>query len=114
MTSPKVITGMAFLLLVGLVLSYGLGGIWFGSTTASIFGSLKAYQTYEIFGIFKIPWVNVDFFTVGIPKLLSFNFAFFGGSYEFFRYLAYVFSIGVVWGIVGLAIGVIGNFWSKR
>ncbi len=113
MTSPKVITGMAFLLLVGMVLSYGLGGIWFGSDTASIFGSLKAYQSYTIFGI-TVPWVNLDFFTVGLPKLLSFNFAFFGGGYEFFRYFLYVFSIGVIWGIVGLVIGVIGNLWSRR
>jgi hypothetical protein len=105
---------MAFLLLVGLVLSYGLSGVWFGSGTGSIMGGLKAYETYTVLGIFTIPWVNIDFFTVGIPKLLSFNFAFFGGSYEWIKYLFYVFSIGVIWGIVGLAIGVIGNFWSRR
>ena len=113
MTSPKMISGMVFLLLIGLILSYGLGGIWFNASTSQIFGSLKAYQTYTIFGI-TVPWVNLDFFTVGLPKLFSFDLAFFGSGYEFFRYFLYVFSIGVIWGIVGLVIGVIGNLWSRR
>ncbi len=89
-----------------------MGGVWFDSSTQTIFGTLTAFKTYSVVG-FQIPWVNVEFFTIGIPKLLSFNFAFFGGSYGAFKYGLYVFSIGIIWGIVATLAGLVLNFFKR-
>jgi hypothetical protein len=113
MTSPKMISFAAGVFLIGITLSYIMGGAWFGTDSQSIFGSLTAFKDYNILG-FHMPWINVDYFTVGIPKLLQFNFAFFGGSYNYFKYMMYVFSIGIIWGIVVTFIGLILNFFGSR
>jgi hypothetical protein len=89
-----------------------MGGVWFDSGTQTLMGSLNALKTYNILG-FHVPWVNIDFFTIGVPKLLSFDFAFFGGSFAAFKYAMYIFSIGIIWGIVAVVIGVIANIGGR-
>jgi hypothetical protein len=113
MASPKAISFVAGILLLGTVLSFIMGGVWFDANTKSIFGSLTMFKDYNILG-FHMPWINYQYFTVGIPKLFQFNFAFFGGSAGFFKYLLYVFSIGIIWGIVVTFIGYILNFFGSR
>ena len=90
-----------------------MGGVWFDNVWASRFNTLMALKTYNVLGFFKVPFVNVDFFTVGIPKLLSMQFAFFGGAAVYFQYLMYTISIGIIFGLVSIVIGIIYNFWSK-
>jgi hypothetical protein len=113
MTGPKLITGLAILMLAGWSLSWILQGTWIDASHHSALNSLAALKTYNVLGLFKIPWVNVDFFLT-LPKLLTFDFSFFGGNYGYFRYLFYVWSIGAVWGIVGVVIGVMVNFFGRR
>lgn len=113
MTSPKMISFVAGIFLIGTVLSFIMGGVWFDSSTASIFGTMTAFKTYNILG-FNMPWINTEFFTKGLPHLLTFDFAFFQGSYNFFKYGMYVFSIGIIWGIVTVFISLILNFFGSR
>ena len=113
MTSPKLISFAAGVFLIGIVLSFIMGGIWFDSATEQIFNSLTVLKTYNILG-FHLPWVNWEFFTKGIPNLVSLDFAFFGGSASFFKYAMYVFTIGIIWGIVTYFIGIILNFFGSR
>jgi len=113
MTTPKAITFLGGIFFIGLLLSWMLNGMWFNTATRAILGSLTAIKVYDIWGMFKIPWVNMDFFTIGLPKLLSFDFAFFGGTYGAIQYLLYIIAMGIVWGIVVVVIGVIYSFWSR-
>jgi len=113
MTSPKMISFAAGVFLIGITLSFIMGGVWFDSATKSIFGTLTVFKDYNILG-FHMPWINLEYFTVGIPKLLQFDFAFFGGSYNYFKYVLYVFSIGIIWGIVVTFISIILNFFGSR
>lgn len=112
MTSPKAISFAVGVLLVGVVLSFVMGGVWFDDGTKTVFDSLRVLKSYQILG-FSVPWINVEFFTVGLPKLFSFDFAFFGGQAGFFKYVMYIFSIGMIWGIVAVVIGIIANFRSR-
>ncbi len=113
MTTPKAISFVAFLLIAGLSLSFIMGGVWFNNVWQARMNTLMALKTYNVLGFFKVPFVNIDFFTVGIPRLLSFDFAFFGGSTVYFQYILYAVSIGIIWGFVSVVIGIIYNFWSK-
>lgn len=112
MTSPKAISFAVAILLVGIVLSFIMGGVWFDTATKTVFDSLRVMKTYQVLG-FSVPWVNIEFFTVGIPKLFSFDFVFFGGQASFFKYVMYVFSVGMIWGMVAVVIGIIANIRSR-
>ena len=112
MTSPKAISFAVGVLLIGTLLSFVMGGVWFDTATKTVFDSLRVIKSYEILG-FNVPWVNIDFFTVGIPKLFSFDFVFFGGQASFFKYVMYVISIGMIWGMVAVVIGIIANLRSR-
>ena len=114
MTSPKAISFVVGIFLLGLTLSYLMGGVWFDAGAKTIFGSLTAFKSYNILG-FNMPWINADFFTVGLPKVLGFDFAFFGGRYSYFKYVMYIFSVGIIWGFVTIFISLIVQmFWSRR
>ena len=113
MASPKSISFIAGIFLIGIVLSFIMGGVWFDSSTKYIFGTLTLFKDYNVLG-FRMPWINFEYFTVGIPKIFQFDFAFFGGSYNFFKYVLYIFSIGIIWGIVVTFIGYILNFFGNR
>lgn len=54
------------------------------------------------------------FFTVGIPKLIMWDYSFLSGGWELLKYiLLYPISIGVVWGIVQLFTTVISGIASR-
>jgi hypothetical protein len=104
---------MALLLIAGVTLSYMLGGVWFDSAMAQTMNSLRVIKNYTVFGSISIPWVNFDFFSKGIPKLLEFDFAFFQGEFAYIQYLFYCVSIGIVWGFLSIVIGIVYSMWSR-
>lgn len=101
-------------MLIGYALSYIAQGAWFGASDQRLWASLTVLKTYDFLGMFKLPWVNWDFFTVGLPSLFTFNFSFFGGDMAFFKYGMYVLSVGIIWGMVVVFVGFIVGFITKR
>ena len=113
MTTPKLLMFCGFVLIVGTLASHFMAGTFFGSTEQTWMDSLTVIRTYNVLGLFTIPWINPDFFTVGIPRLVSWDFGFFGGDYAIMQYFFYVITIGVAWGFFVVAIGVISSFWRR-
>ena len=112
MTSPKLIMFCSFLLVVGLLVSHIMAGTFFGDRETTLFNTLTVIRSYNIAGLFTIPWLNIDFFLVGIPRLINWDFAFFGGEAAILKYFFYVIAIGLVWGIFPVVAGVIS--WALR
>jgi hypothetical protein len=46
-------------------------------------------QDFQLFGAFSFPVMNLQFFTHGIPALISWNFDVFGGTAQMVQYLLY-------------------------
>lgn len=113
MTTPKLIMACGMVFVVGLLTSRILDGAFLGSVDSSVVDSLTVIRAYNVLGLFTIPWLNFEFFTVGLPKLISWDFSFFGGDYAIFKYLFYVISMGVAWGFFVATIGVLSNFWRR-
>jgi len=84
-----------------------MAGTYFGAKETTLFNTLTVVRTYNIAGLFTIPWINIDFFLVGIPRLISWDFAFFGGEAEILKYFFYTVSIGLVWGLFPIIAGVV-------
>lgn len=107
MTTPKLIMFCAFMLIVGLLVSHVMEGTFFGTRERALMNTLTVIKTQSVFGMFSIPWLNLDFFTVGLPRLINWDFGFFGGEAETIKYFFYVVSIGLVWGIFPVVVGVL-------
>ncbi len=90
----------AWLLIGGLVISQIMSMAYFGGADTSVTNSLLILRTYNLFGIIPIPFLNIDFFVVGLKSLIQWDFAFFQGiGFDMIKYLFYVISVGLVWGI---------------
>jgi hypothetical protein len=90
-----------------------MGGAWFSTSDTDVMNSLTVFKDVEIFGTFSVPTINIDFLTTGLPKLVSWDYPFFGGQMEIFKYFLYCLSIGIVWTLVAMFSGVIYNFWAR-
>jgi len=110
MTTPKLIMACALIMTVGIITSRIIDGAFITAYDARIFDSLTVIRSYNVMGLFSIPWLNPDFFTVGIPKLVAWDFSFFGGELEIFKYLFYVVSTGVCWGFFVVTISFLQGF----
>lgn len=75
---------------------------------------LTGISVLEMGGITAIPKITIGFFTTGIPKLVSWNYAFFTGSFFIIRIIMSCFSGVVIWGLIQLTFpamqGVISKF----
>ena len=107
MSTPKLVMFLAFMFVVGLVLSFVGDGIWFGSDDANVMKTLTVIRTYNVMGIFSVPWLNGDFFTVGVPKLVEWDTGFFGGEARIIQYFFMVVTIGFIFGILPVVISVL-------
>ena len=107
MSSPKLIMFLAFMFVVGLVLSFAMSGTWFGSDEADVMNKLTVFKVYDVGGLFSVPWINADFFTDGVPRLLNWDTAFFGGEARIIQYFLYVVTIGFIFGILPTVIAVL-------
>lgn len=79
----------------------------------SFLNSLMFTQEFELFGLFKIPVMNFRFFTEGIPRLLRWDYSFFGGNAQLIQYMLYSITAVVSFIIFGLIIGLLYNYFNR-
>lgn len=111
--SPRWISGMSFIFIVGSMLSLLLEGAYIGDTEISVLNALTGYSVIEAGGLLAIPKLAGGFFTVGLPKLLLWDYAFFSGGFAWVRLLFMPLSIAVVWGIIQVFIAVAQGLLSR-
>ena len=111
--SPRWMGGLSFIFLLGSMLSLLLEGAYIGDTEISVINSLAGYSVLEAGGLMAIPQLAVGFFTVGLPKLLLWDYAFLSGGFAWVRLLFMPLSIAVVWGVIQVFIGVAQGLLSR-
>lgn len=114
MTTAKLIMFMFFGFIGCTLISRILEGAWFSATDVAIMNDLAVFRDIQILGLFSIPALNLSFFTEGLPHMLMWDYPFFGGTYELGRYILYTLSIGVVWGILVVFVGVLSQRFGTR
>jgi hypothetical protein len=90
-----------------------LEGSWFNADDARIIRALTLFTTLDI-GYWKIPVVNGDFFTVGIPHLLKMDYSFFGGNGMFLQWGFYAFLFAANLVLLAIFLGVISSYFTGR
>lgn len=101
----------AWCLIGGLFISQLMQGAYFDATDRTIFDSLMLFRIWSVGGFFSVPILNFNFFFTGLPNLLQWNYAFFGGDFAIVQYLFYSLSVGIAWGAAITFIGV--RVWNR-
>lgn len=79
-----------------------------------IMNTLTLTHEQSIYGLFTMPVINTDFFFVGIPRLVKWDYSFFGGNAAIFQYFLYSLTFALTFMLFIILIGVIANWFSRR
>jgi hypothetical protein len=116
MGSTKLMMMCAFLFITGNLLCAFIEGTWLGEETTSVINILCGYQTTDINATGGMSWVSAasGFFTVGLPKMLAWNYSFLEGGWSIFKLILLIpISVGFIWGIIQLFVTVISGIASR-
>ena len=91
-----------------------LEGAFITSSDVSIMNTLTITHDQTIFGLFTVPVINTDFFFVGIPRLVKWDYSFFGGNAALFQYFLYSLTFALTFVLFVIIIGMVGQFFARR
>ena len=91
-----------------------LEGAFITSSDVSIMNTLTITREQSIYGLFTVPVINTDFFFVGIPRLVKWDYSFFGGNAAIFQYFLYSLTFALTFMLFILVIGMVSNYFARR
>ena len=103
---------MAF---VGLtMLNRFAAGEFLKTADVAIMNTLTIMRDQSIFGLFNMPVINTDFFFVGIPRLVKWDYSFFGGNAAIFQYFLYSTTFALTFMLFVIIVGVVSQRFARR
>lgn len=111
---PQHIMFLGLIFAAGTLLSLCLGSQWLGASDVATINSLQIFSNTNIFGIFSVPILNINYFLIGMKNLTALNFAFFTGEMALLQFvLVLVIISGILWGffstIIYLGMGLLNK-----
>ena len=91
-----------------------LEGRFLTASESSWWCSIQLFNEFKVFDLFTLPVINFQFFTVGIPSLLRWDYSFFGGNAEIIQYLLYTVTAVVAFILFCIMIGLLFNAFRAR
>ena len=91
-----------------------LEGAFITSSDVGIVNTLTIARSQEVFGLFSVPVINTDFFFIGLPKLVKWDYSFFGGNAAIFQYFLYTLTFALTFMLFVVIIGMLSQFFSRR
>lgn len=107
--------GFLAFLFVGMTLfNRILEGVFIKASDVSIMNTLTITHDQTIFGLFTVPVLNTNFFFVGIPRLVKWDYSFFGGNAAIFQYFLYSFTFALTFMLFVILIGMVGQYFARH
>ncbi len=91
-----------------------LEGAFITASDVSIMNTLTITHDQQVWGLFSIPVINTDFFFVGIPRLVKWDYGFFGGNAAIFQYFLYSLTFALTFLIFMVIVGVVSQYFARR
>jgi len=88
----------------------------FISATAdmAVLEALTVFRSIELFGFIPVPVPNLTMLTSGIPRLIKFDYSFFGGYGGFIQYSLFSITFAVAFLLFVIIIGgLVSNFLNR-
>lgn len=105
---------LAFTFIGMTLLNRILEGAFITASDVSIMNTLTITHDQTIFGLFTVPVLNTDFFFVGLPHLVKWDYSFFGGNAAIFQYFLYSLTFALTFILFIAIIGMVGQYFSRR
>jgi len=113
MIRPGFIMFLGFVLMVGnLFAVLGTGG-WMGQADIDIVNYLTGVNVHTAGGV-PFPSLAAGFFTVGLPRLITWDFPFLEGGFEVVRWVLSILSIGVMMAVGQMGFNFVTNLLGRR
>jgi hypothetical protein len=110
---PHGFIGFAAFLFVGFTfLNRVLEGIMIGAGDVTILNQLSVFRSLTLFSTWSIPVPNLDFITVALPRIFTWDYTFFGGMGGLIQYLLYSVTAAASFGLFVLTIGLLYNYFG--
>lgn len=75
--------------------------------------TLMFTQEFTLLDVFHLPIINFEFFSKGIPSLLQWDYAFFGGNAQIIQYFLYSLMAIAAVIILGVIIGTVSSYFAR-
>lgn len=112
---PYQLVGFLAFVFVGMTtLNRILEGAFITSSDVGVMNNLTLTHSQEIKGLFSVPVINANFFFVGLPRLVKWDYSFFGGNAAIFQYFLYSFTAAVAFMMFVIIIGVVSQYFARR
>ncbi len=106
--------GCLAMIWVGLtILNRFQEGEMMGAAETAHLNNLMFTQELTVLDIFKLPVMNFEFFTTGLPSLMRWDYTIFGGNAQIIQYLLYSINAVVAFIILGFVIGMLSNYFTR-
>ena len=89
-------------------------GAYINASDVAVMNTMTITRSQSIFGLFSVPVINSDFFFIGIPRLVKWDYSFFGGNAAIFQYLLYSLTFALSFMIFVIIIGLVSQYFSRR
>lgn len=112
---PYQLIGFLAFCFVGMtMLNRILEGAFITASDVGIINTLTITHNQSIFGLFNVPVINTDFFFIGIPRLVKWDYGFFGGNAALFQYFLYSLTFALSFLIFIIIIGLVAQYFARR
>lgn len=112
---PVGIIGFGAFLFIGFtIINRILEGAMISTGEIEVLNQLTVFRTIQVLEMFSIPVPNLDFFTVAIPRLFMWDYAFFGGHGAIIQYFLYSVTAVASFGLFVTVVGLLYNYFGRR
>ena len=105
---------LAFCFVGMTILNRIMEGAFITSSDVGIINTLTITRDQSIAGLFNVPVINTDFFFVGIPRLVKWDYSFFGGNAAIFQYFLYSITFALTFLLFTIVIALVFRYFSGR
>ncbi len=106
--------GFLSMVFVGMtLLNRFIEGRYIVASDVANMNTLTITHSQSIAGYFSIPILNTDFFFTGIPRLVKWDFSFFGGNASIIQFFLYSFTFALTFMLFLVIIGMAFQFLSR-
>ncbi len=107
--------GFLSMVFVGLTMLNRIAeGFFVAAADIAVVNTLTIMRDQTINGLFTVPVINTDFFFVGIPRLVKWDYAFFGGNAAIFQYFLYSMTFALSFMLFIVIIGLVSQYFSRK
>jgi hypothetical protein len=105
---------LAFVFAGMTLLNRILEGAFITASDVSVLNTLTLTRSQEVFGLFTMPVLNMDFFFTGIPRLVKWDYSYFGGNAAIFQYFLYSLTFALSFMIFAIIVGMVSQYFARR